>query len=440
MGEALELDSMMFGLVCILIMVVMILFGVNIGMAMFAVGFFGMTQVTSWKAALSMFKMVPFTQSSNYALVVIPLFVLMGQAAYKSGMSNGLFDASQKCLSRMPGSLSLATIAAAAVFSSICGSTVATSATMSTIAMPEMRKYGYSDGLATGCIVAGGTLGVLIPPSTVFILYGIVAEQSIGRLFAAGVVPGVILAFFYMLTVVIICKVRPESAPPSRGFSWKERLVSLKGLGPALILFVVVIGGMFSGTFTANEASAVGAVLGIAFMGVNRKLTRKNLSDCLLETIKTTAMIFQVLLAAYVLNYFLSASMLPTNLAKYIVSLDLNRYLVVAMIMVIFLILGCLMDSLPLVLLTVPIFLPIITQLGFDPIWYGVLMVLASDQGVMTPPVGLNVFVVAGMVKDVPMSTIFKGTIPFVAAIFICIIIVIAFPELSLWLPNLIYG
>jgi tripartite ATP-independent transporter DctM subunit len=288
--------------------------------------------------------------------------------------------------------------------------------------------------------VAGGTLGVLIPPSTVFILYGIVAEQSIGRLFAAGVVPGIVLAFCYILTILTICKVKPGSAPQAKNYSAKERLMALKGIMPVAILFIAVIGGMFAGIFTANEAAAIGAVISLVFMLINHKFSWHNFISSMLDTVSTTAMIFQVILAAYVFNSFLSATMLPTNLARYIVALNLNRYLVIVFIIIIFLVLGCLMDSIPLVLLTVPIFLPIITELGFDPIWYGVLMVLASDQGLMTPPVGMNVYVVAGMVKDIPMMTIFKGTIPFVVAIFVAMVAVIAFPQLSLWLPNLIYG
>lgn len=428
------------GVFCILLMVILILLGFNIGMTMFAVGFFGLVYISGWKVALSAFKTIPYTQASNYTLVVIPLFILMGQAAYKAGISGGLFEAGEKWLSRLPGGLAIATIAASAGFSAICGSTVATSATMATVAYPEMRKNNYEPGLSTGCIVAGGTLGVLIPPSTVFIVYGISAEASIGRLFAAGVLPGVFLALLYSITTIIICKIRPDSAPAVHSYPWRERLRSLKGLWQMVLLFLAVIGGMFSGLFTANEAAAMGAVLCLVLMALNRKMSWKNLISSLTESVSTTSMIFQIVLGAYVFNNLLATSMLPTNLARWIISMDFNRYVVIVLIIFIFLILGCLMDSLPLVLLTVPIFLPIVTSLGFDPIWYGVLMVLAADQGVMTPPVGLNVYVVSGMIRDVPMPKIFAGTFPFVIAIFICIVIVIAFPQLALWLPSQIYG
>jgi tripartite ATP-independent transporter DctM subunit len=439
-SEALHMNFMAVGLIGIAIMVTLILLGVNIGMAMFAIGFLGFAYVVDVKAAFSLFKTVPFSQAASFSLSVIPLVIVMGKFAFRSGLSDGLFDASRKWFSKMPGSLGIATIAAAAGFSAICGSTVATAATMTTIALPEMRKYGYDPGLATGTIVAGGTLGVLIPPSTVFILYGIVAEQSIGRLFAAGVVPGLLLALLYSLTVLLICKLRPGSAPPAQSFSWGERIRSIRGVGPVVLLFIAVIGGMFTGFFTANEAASIGAVIGLVFMAIRRKLTLRTLFTCLRDSISTTAMIFQVLLGAYVFNYFLSVTRLPTNLAEFVVNLNLNRYIVVLFIMVVFLVLGCIMDSIPIVLLTVPIFLPIIQELGFDPIWYGVLMVLASDQGLMTPPVGMNVYVVAGMAKDIPMQKIFAGTVPFVAAIFVCIVIAVFFPQLSLWLPTLIYG
>jgi tripartite ATP-independent transporter DctM subunit len=434
------MDFFAVGLLGIAVMVGLILLGVNIGMSMFLVGFIGYAYCVDFKAAFSLFKTVPFSQAASFSLSVIPLFVLMGQFAFRSGITEGLFDAAAKWLNRLPGSLAVATVAAAAGFSAICGSTIATTATMTTVALPQMRKYGYDDGLSAGCIVAGGTLGVLIPPSTVFIVYGLVAEQSIGRLFASGIVPGLILALFYALTVVLCCKLRPGSAPKSESCTWRERLISVKGIGPVVVLFAAVIGGMFAGVFTANEAAAIGAVIGLAFMVLSRKLSPLSFKQSLTDSASTTAMIFQVLLGAYMFNYFLSVTRLPTMLAEFVGGLPINRYFIVLFIMFIFLMLGCIMDSLPIVLLTVPIFLPIIKALGFDPIWYGVLMVLASDQGLMTPPVGMNVYIVAGMAKDIPMQKVFSGTLPFVGAIFACIVLVVFFPQLALWLPDMLFG
>ena len=430
------MDYYFVGLLGIAVMVALILLGVNIGMSMFIVGFVGYAYCVDLDVAFSLFKSVPFTQAASFSLSVIPLFVLMGQFAFRSGITEGRFDFAKKWGNRLPGSLAIATIIAAAFFSAICGSTIATTATFVTVAMPEMRKHGYHEGLATGSIVAGGTLGVLIPPSTVFIVYGLVAEESIGKLFAAGILPGVLLTILYCGTVVIMCKVRPGMAPPSESYSMRARLVSLKGIGPIAILFAAVIGGMFSGLFTANEAAAVGAAIGLAFLRIKRKFTPAAFKQCLLDSASTTAMIFQVILGAYVFNYFLTVTELPQALAEWVGGLPVNRYIVIIVIMFIFLGLGCSMDSLAIILLPVPSFLPIIKALGFDPIWYGVLMVLAQDQGLMTPPVGLNVYIAAGMCKDIPMQKIFKGTFPFVGAIFICILICIFFPQLSLWLPG----
>jgi tripartite ATP-independent transporter DctM subunit len=426
------------GLLGIAVMVALILLGVNIGMSMFLVGFIGYAYCVDVGAAFAIFRTVPFTQAASFSLSVIPLFVLMGQFGFHSGITSGLFDAARKWFTRLPGSLSVATIISAAGFSAICGSTIATTATFTTVALPEMRRHGYDDGLATGSIVAGGTLGVLIPPSTVFIVYGLVAEQSIGKLFASGILPGVILAFLYCVTVVLICKLQKGAAPSRESFTWRERMVSLKGVGPVALLFIAVIGGMFAGVFTANEAAAIGAAIGLIFMIVMRRFSFSALKQCLLESANTTAMIFQVILGAYAFNYFMTATELPMLLAEFVGGLAINRYIIVVFIMVIFMLLGCIMDCLAIILLTAPIFLPVIQTLGFDPIWYGVLMVLASDQGLMTPPVGMSVYIVSGMAKDIPMPKIFRGTMPFVGAIFLCILIVIFFPQISLWLPSVL--
>jgi tripartite ATP-independent transporter DctM subunit len=420
-------------------MVIMILQGVNIGMSMFIVGFAGYAIIVGPDAALNIFSTVPFTQAASFALSVIPLFVLMGQFCFSSGVTAGLFDFARKWGSKMPGSLAVATIIAAAFFSAICGSTIATTATFVTIAYPEMKKHGYNKGLATGAIVSGGTLGVLIPPSTVFIVYGLVAEESIGKLFAAGIVPGILLAVAYCVTVIIICVRHKDYAPYGESYPWRARFRSLLGVLPIAGLFIVVIGGMFKGFFTANEAAAIGAVVGLVFMFAYRKFTFASFKQCIKDGVSTTALIFQVLLGAYVFNYFLTVTGMPQVLAEWVGGLPVNRYVVICVIILIFFVLGCIMDSMAIILLTVPIFLPIVKALGFDPIWYGVLMVLAQNQGLMTPPVGLNVFICAGMLKgEVPMQKIFKGVVPFIVAIFIVIVVCIFFPQLSLWLPGLV--
>jgi tripartite ATP-independent transporter DctM subunit len=431
----------LIGFVGVVILIALILFGVNIGVSMAVVGFFGFALIVDIPTAFAMFRTIPFTQSSGYALTVVPLFILMGEFAFASGLSGGLYDAADKWFSKIRGGLAVTSIVACAGFSAICGSTAATAATMGNIALPEMKKAGYGASLATGSLAAGGTLGILIPPSTAFVVYGIATEQSIGRLFAAGIIPGLLLALLYVITVMILCKRNSALAPTSdQAFTWTEKFRSLIGVGPVCVLFLAVIGGMFAGIFTANEAATVGAVIGLVFMAVKKKLTVRSLFTCVLNGIKTTAMIFQIFICAYVFNYFLTVTMLPHSLARFIESLDVSRYVVMAIILLTFLILGCIMDSMAMVLLTIPIFFPIILALDFDPIWFGVVMVMVMEQGLMTPPVGMNVYIIAGVAKDVPVTEIFKGVMPFVAALFTAVVIIIMFPGLALFLPSVFYG
>jgi C4-dicarboxylate transporter DctM subunit len=435
--------SMSFTTVAVIgiaVLIILLFMGMNIGITMAAVGFLGTWIIRGIGPAIGLLKTIPFANASNYSFAVIPLFVLMGQFAFHSGLSADLFSAADKWLSRFRGGLAMATVAACAGFAAICGSTAATAATMGVVALPEMRRYGYKDGLATGSIAAGGTLGILIPPSTGFIIYGIVAEQSIGQLFAAGIVPGMILALCYIVSIAIQVKVKPDLAPGTKKYSFKEMLLSLKGTIGMIILFLAVIGGMFANFFTANEAAAVGAVLALAFMVIKGQFTWKKFVMCLRDTIKTSAMIFLILIGAYVFGSFLALTQLPMTLASFVEGLAVSRYVVLMVIIVIYLVLGCIMDSLAMVMLTVPIFLPIILNLGFDPIWYGVLMIMVMEMGLITPPVGMNVYIVAGVAKDVQLMTIFKGVAPMVAGMAVAIIIVCVIPQLSLWLPNLLFG
>jgi len=433
-------DTTVVGLIGILVLVILLFMGLHVGMTMLIVGFVGYAYVVNPVGALGVLKTILYTTGSNYTLTVIPLFVLMGQFAYYSGLSKKLYDASYKWLGHLPGGLAVATIGACAFFSAICGSSTATAATFGTVSFPEMKKYRYEPGLATGAIVAGGTLGILIPPSVGFILYGVITEQSIGRLFAAGFIPGFILALSYMTAVVLQVKRRPEIGPSSQRFSWRERFVALVDVLPVLLLFVFVIGGIFGGMFTANEGAAVGAFGTFLYLCWCKQLTLNNLMKSLQDTMRTTAMIFLVIIGAYVFGYFLAVTKIPMNLAAFISGLAVNRYIVLIIIMVMYAFLGCLMDSLAMVLLTVPIFYPVITGLGFDPIWFGVLMVMVMEMGMITPPVGMNIYVIKGVVGDeVSMGTIFRGVVPHVFAITVALAIMIAFPKLSLWLPSLLY-
>lgn len=423
----------------IIVLIILLVMGMNIGICMMAVGFFGHLAVTqNPTASLVLFKTIPFTQATTYSFTVIPLFVLMGQLCFYSGMSSGLYDMCEKWLGTLKGGLAMATVAACAGFSAICGSTAATAATMGVVALPEMRRHGYADSLACGSIAAGGTLGILIPPSTGFIIYGIIAGESIGALFAAGIVPGIILAICYIISISVMVHVKPDLAPGKVHHTMKEKLVSLKGGIAMVILFLVVIGGIFGGLFTANEAAAIGAMLALLYLIFKRRFTIPVMIDCLRETVKTSGMIFLVLIGAYVFGSFLTITQMPQALASFVNTLDVNRYVILLVILILYAIMGCLMDSLAMVMLTVPIFLPIMTGLGFDTVWYGVIMIMVMEMGLITPPVGMNVYIVAGVAKDVPLQKIFMGVAPMVVGMCVAIFIVCAFPQVALWLPGLL--
>jgi len=432
------LTYMTIAIIGVIALLLLLIMGMNIGICMMAVGFFGYWKVRGLTPAITLFKTIPFTQATTYSFTVIPLFVLMGNLCFYSGMSSDLYDMCHKWLGGIRGGLAIATVAACACFAAICGSTAATAATMGVVALPEMREHGYDDGLSTGSIAAGGTLGILIPPSTGFIIYGIVAGESIGALFAAGIIPGIVLALCYIAAIAIVVRVKKNAAPGKLHFSFKEKLISLKGGCAFIILFAIAIGGIFLGWFTANEAAAVGATAALVYLIARRKFTWKIFFDCLRDTVKTSGMIFLILIGAYVFGAFLSITQLPTVLANFVNGLDVNRYVILAVIIVIYAVMGCLMDSLAMVMLTVPIFLPIMLSLGFNSVWYGVLMIMVMEMGLITPPVGMNVYIVAGVAKDVPLQKIFLGVAPMVGGMLVAVVLVCAFPQLSLFLPRLL--
>ena len=412
--------------------------GIPVAFAMGLVGFLGFGYLTTVNASLSIMGIVPYSTSAAYDISVLPLFLLMGQFALHGRLTGNLFSAGHKWFGQLPGGLAIATIGASAGFAAISGSTVASSATMAEVALPEMKKYKYAPSLAAGCVAAGGGLGILIPPSGILIIYGILAEESIGKLFAAGIIPGLILAALHTLTIYIVVKVNPRLAPAVPKASWKEKIIALKGTWHVLLLFGVVMGGIWTGVFTVTEAAAIGA-LGALFLALaNRGINRRNLGVCLKHTAQTTAMIFAIIIGAMLFGYFLSVTRLPMELATWIVGLGLSRYIVLIIIVFTFLLLGCVMDSLAMVLLTMPIFLPVITALGFDIIWFGIMVILVVEMGVITPPVGMNVYVIAGIARDIPLEVIFKGIFPFLGSIIVCTAILIAFPQVALFLPALL--
>ncbi len=432
------MNSVTVSVIGIVILLILLIMGMNIGVCMATVGFFGYWYVTNFQAALTLFKNIPFTQASTFSFTVIPLFVLMGQLCYYSGMSSDLYDMFQKLLGNLKGGLAMATVGACACFSAICGSTAATAATMGVVALPEMRKNGYDDGLSCGSIAAGGTLGILIPPSTGFIIFGIVAGESIGALFAAGIVPGIVLALCYIASIAVVVKVRPEKAPGRMKYSFKEKITALKGGIAMVVLFLIVIGGIFIGFFTANQASAAGALLALLYLVFRKRFTIPIFISCLKDTIKTSGMIFLILIGAYIFGAFLTITKLPSVLAEWVTGLDVSRYVVLLAVIILYAVMGCVMDSLAMVMLTVPIFLPIMTDLGFNSVWYGVLMIMVMEMGLITPPVGMNVYIVAGVAKGVSLGKIFAGVAPMVVGMFVAVFLVCAFPQIALWLPGLL--
>ncbi len=414
--------------------------GMNIGLALMVVGTVGYAMATNWSAAIGVLRTAPTAQASSYALMVVPMFVMMGNFAYEAGLSEGLYDVCRKWLSRLPGGLACGTVAACAGFGAICGSCAATAATMGTISIPEMRRYGYEDKLSTGSVAMGGTLGVMIPPSTSMVVYAAIAEASIGQLFMAGIIPGIMLAALCIVTIVIWVKADPSLAPATGKCSWKERLISLKGLIYVVILFGVVMGGMFSGLFTVNQASAVGVALALVITAVRRRLSWAVFKRVVFTTIKTAAMTFLILIGASVFCKFLAITQLPAMVADAISSLNVSKYVIIAIMTFIYLILGAIMDEMPMIMLTVPIFLPIVEALGFNEIWFGIYIVLVMELGAITPPVGLNCFVISGVVPDVSLGTIYRGVLPFCITVLVAVAIVTVFPSIPMLLPSLMAG
>ncbi|MES2050572.1 MAG: TRAP transporter large permease, partial [Pseudomonadota bacterium] len=373
---------------------------------------------------------------TDYTFGVIPMFMLMGAFVSISGVSKELFKAANAFLGHLRGGLGVATVIACGGFAAICGSSVATAATFSSVAYPEMRRYGYPQSFSTGVIAAGGTLGAMLPPSTVLAVYAIITQQDIGKLFMAGILPGLLAMAMYVMTIAIIVRVRPELLPAGEFKPWKERFKGLKDVWAPLVLFAFVIGGLYGGVFTPTEAGGMGAG-GAFILGVVRgRLNRAQIREALLQATRTSAAVFTVLIGALLFGYFLTITQTPQKLTEFLTGMGIGRYGVLALIMVMYLVLGCLMDAMAMIILTVPIIYPVIVHMGFDPIWFGIIIVMTVELGLIHPPVGMNVFVIKSVVKDVSFTTIFKGVLPFVATDLIRLVILIAFPIIALWLPG----
>jgi tripartite ATP-independent transporter DctM subunit len=424
------------GLIGMAALLVLLALRMPIGIAMSLVGAIGIAVLNSPSAALIVLGSYPFSYASVHSLSVIPLFVLMGNFAVVSGMGRDLYTAAYAWIGHLCGGLAPATLVACAGFAALSGSSVASAITMGRVALPEMRRYDYDARLATGVIAAGGTLGILIPPSTVLIVYAILTEQSIGRLFLAGFLPGIVLTLLFVATVIILTRFRPKFGPPGALMPMRERIAALKSAAAMIIVVVVTIGGIYAGVFTVTEAAAVGAGLTMAHAIWRRKLSLAALTEALLETVRTTAMVFLILIGAHIFSPFLALSRIPSDLADVLVALALPSGAVLAVILAAYIFLGMFLEGFAMLVLTIPIVFPIIIALGYDPIWFGIIMVIVLEMGLISPPVGINVFVVKGVAEDVPMGKIFAGIMPFWLAMLACVLILVAFPEIALVLPN----
>jgi tripartite ATP-independent transporter DctM subunit len=408
---------------------------VPIAFAMAIVGLVGIGLMRSWPAAMSS-TTTEILDIAKYTLSVVPLFVLMGNFVTRAGLSRELYQAAYAFIGHRRGGLAMSTVLACAGFGAICGSSIATTATMSRVAMPEMRRFRYADSFAAGSIAAGGTLGILIPPSVIMVIYGIMTEQSIGALFAAGIVPGLLAVALYVIAAALVTRRHPDWGPPGQRSSWAERLAALKNIWGVILLFGVVMGGMYGGLFTPTEAAGVGATGGFLFAWARRTLTWASLYQTLVDSSRTTAMLFTIVIGASIFATFINFTSLPADLRDFVSQFQIHPIAVVIAICVIYVILGTAMEELSMILLTVPIFFPLIVHLGLDPIWFGVLIVCIVEIGMISPPVGMNIFVLRSMLPDVASTSIWKGVLPFLYADIVRLAILIAFPVLSIWLPQ----
>lgn len=435
-----DIPPMVVGIIGFCLLMLLLFFGMPILFVMGIVGFWGFTYLSGITSGLAMLGTVMYRSSANYDFTIIPMFILMGEICFASGFSRELYDSVHKWLGQLPGGLAMATIGGCAGFAAVCGSSVATAITMGAVALPEMKRYRYDAGLATGCIAAGGTIGILIPPSIGFAIYGILTDESIGKLFVAGIIPGILQAIFFMITIYVMCKRNPQLGPSAPGTTITAKLASLKGTWGVLVLFFLVIGGIYMGVFTPTEAAAIGAFCAFIFALGTGKLTWEGFKRSITQTAEGSGTALGILLTSMLLGYFVAVTRLPFDLADIVATLAVPRLGILILILVIYLILGCIMPAIAMIVLTVPIFYPVITALGYDPIWFGVLIVVMMEVAQITPPIGINVFVIKGVAQDVPMYTIFRGVIPFVLATFVLTALLIAVPQISLWLPSLMWA
>ncbi|WP_435258036.1 TRAP transporter large permease [Thioclava sp. FR2] len=429
-----------YGLIGIAVLLVMLFLRIPVAFCMFLVGFIGIWALNGWNAAMGLLSSESFTLASNPELVVIPLFILMGNIATESGLSRKLYEAAYAWIGHWRGGLASATVIGSGGFAALSGSSVASALTMGRVSLGEMERFNYSPRLSCGSVAAGGTLGILIPPSTGFVLYAILTQQSIGRLFLAGVLPGLLLMALFISTILILTTLNPALGPKGPVSTWKERWVATFGALPLIVLVTLTIGGIYGGFFSVTEAAAVGAFLSILYGLFTRHLTLDAFLRALKDSVATTAVVMLILIAAHLLGPFLALSDIPGLVGRMLTALPVGPYGVLLMILVTFLILGCFMEGFAMLVLTMPIFFPVITSLGFDPIWFGVLVVIMLETGLITPPVGINVFIVKSVAPHVELSEIFRGVWPFLLSMLALVGLLILFPQIALLLPNTMMG
>jgi len=432
------MSPVLVGVLGCLLLLLLLFWGMPIAFVMMLVGFLGISYLSSIETALPMLADNLYGGVAHYPYTIIPLFVLMGTFATSAGITTELYNTFEKWLRRLPGGLGIATISACAGFAAVSGSSVAAAAAMGQVALPQMRRFGYDPKLATGVVAAGGTLSFLIPPSLGFVIFGMLTEQSIGKLLIAGVVPGFVLSLSYAMIVYIRVKLNPKLAPIVPGkVPLKEKFLALKGIWETLLVFLIVMGGIYGGFINPTEAGAVGAFCLFVIVLLKGRLTKKAMIDGLFDTIRISCMVIFLVAGANMFSYFLALSTIPSKVSLWIAGLGVSKYLVLTIILAIYLVLGAFLDAVSMMVLTLPVVFPIILSLNFDPVWFGVIAVLMMEAGLITPPVGLNVYTLAGIARDVPMGEIFKGTLPFLFAIFITVLAITLLPDLATYLPKM---
>ncbi len=433
------MSTQLIGLISLVGLFGLIMLRVPVAVAMGVVGVLGYAAIDGWERALSAAASTPYDLTQQYSLTVVPLFVLMGVVASHSGISADLYRAANALFSGFRGALAMGTIGACAGFGAICGSSLATAATMTKVAIPEMRRYGYDERIATGTVASGGILGVLIPPSVVLVVYAIIAEQGVPQLFAAALFPGLMMAFLHLVVIAGIGWLQPHRLPRSEAMPLAQRIMELGRLWKIVVLFGIAVGGIYSGFMSPTESAAIAAFTAIVIAFATRSMTWSELLDALMETVWTTGILFVIVIGAFLFSYFMALTQLPNAATAWVMDLGLAPWMVMVMIVLFYVVLGCFLDAISMILITVPVFLPLATSVGYDGIWFGILVLVAVEVGMITPPVGLNIFVVRAQLPDIALADVYRGIVPFLFAHFALIAMLLVFPALALWLPGVLY-